>query len=160
MIICPAESGNYQHLPRPLFEPFSNVGLLWFHLWNHVWIEFCPILKCKLNTMTFFPPKLDERTFSSKQKNRSQMNMFMLLWIKQKASIAIDFILSVEKFVYPQVGSRWYERRVNDCCDMSMENMQTNQFDYRSNEIMWKSCFTYKSVCHMCVCVCVSACVS
>lgn len=73
----------------------------------------------------------------------------MSIWIKQKATTAIDFILSVEKFVfvyvYIQVGSCWNERRVNDCCDMSMENMQTNQFDYRSNEIMWKSCFTYKN---------------
>lgn len=84
------------------------------------------------------------------KKNRITNDYIYVVMNQTKSVDSYRFYFVCRKMlcvVYIEVGSCWNGRRVNDCCDMSMQNMQTNQFDYRSNEIMWKSCFSYKSAC-------------
>lgn len=74
--------------------------------------------------------------------------MCTVLFANAKPFLAFLFVVDVwsKNFVYP-CRKCWHKR-----CEWllvvicQMENMQTNQFDYHSNEIMCKSCFSYKSI--------------
>lgn len=98
--------------------------------------------------MAFFCTKV-EWMYLFFSKYRSQMCTNVYDKSNKKWRQLLTFFVCMKICGYP-CRKCWNERREWLLCDMSMENMQTNQFDYHSYEIMWKSCFSYKS-CMMCI---------